>query len=344
MPKFLPPEWYPQSAVMLTWPHEKTDWQPILQQVEQVFSDITKAISAHETVLIVANDSTQRQHIISILSNYDVDLTRVRIYEAPSNDTWARDHGPITVLKNSKALLLDFQFNGWGNKFSADLDNRISTQLSAARAFGSATMRSIDFVLEGGAIETDGNGTLLTTSNCLLAPTRNPPMSKSQIETVLQAEFGVQQILWLDYGALEGDDTDSHIDTLARFCDANTIVYCHCRDKSDSHYGELQQMQQQLASFSDVNGKAYRLIPLPLPAPKFDSDGERLPATYANFLIINNAVLVPVYNDPADAEAMAILQACFPQREIVAINCLPLIMQHGSLHCVTMQLPENVNI
>lgn len=340
--RWFPPEWYAQSAVMLTWPHQQTDWAPILNRVETVFSEISFHVSLRERVLIVASDRQHLQHIQQTLRQRGVDLSKVDLYVHKGNDTWARDHGPITVFENKKPLLLDFVFNGWGNKFPAQWDNEISRALLTQTAFGDLQMHSLDLVLEGGAIETDGEGTLLTTSRCLLAQTRNPALTYTQIEALLTAQLGVERFLWLDYGALAGDDTDSHIDTLARFCDPQTIAYCYCEDENDQHYAPLQRMEQQLQSFRDISGRPYRLFRLPLPAAKYDSEGNRLPATYANFLIINDAVLVPTYQDAADAKALQILQQCFPGREVTGIDCSALIEQHGSLHCVTMQLPAGV--
>ncbi|MDR1610043.1 MAG: agmatine deiminase family protein, partial [Candidatus Symbiothrix sp.] len=194
-------------------------------------------------------------------------------------------------------------------------------------------------VLEGGSIESDGEGTLLTTSRCLLSKNRNEYKSKEEIAGYFQMIFGLKRILWLNKGYLAGDDTDSHIDTLARFCDSQTIAYVQCTDESDEHFKELSQMERELQKFKTPDGKPYRLIPLPMAEPVYEDD-ERLPATYANFLIINGAVLMPGYNSPLDEIARLQLQQAFPDREIISIDCLPLIKQHGSLHCVTMQLPE----
>ena len=340
--RWFPPEWYPQSAVMLTWPHEQSDWAPILARVETVFAEISYFISQRELVLIVACNPEHHAHIRQLLQQRGVELSQVRFYFHRGNDTWARDHGPIAVYENNKPVLLDFVFNGWGKKFSAELDNEISRALLTQDAFGDLQMHSLDFVLEGGGIETDGEGTLLTTTRCLMAHTRNPALVYTQIEAFLRRQLGVERILWLDHGALAGDDTDSHIDTLARFCDADTIAYCYCDDPNDEHFEELQRMEQQLHTFRTPTGQPYRLVRLPLPAAKYDSDGQRMPATYANFLIINGAVLVPTYEDDADARALEILQQCFPDREIIGVDCMALIEQHGSLHCVTMQLPEGV--
>lgn len=340
--QFLPPEWAPQCAVMLTWPHDASDWQPWLEQVEPVFVEIACHAARYEQVLIACHDDTQRHHVAALLREARVAPVRVHLCIAPSNDTWVRDHGPITVMHDGSPFLLDFVFNGWGEKFDAELDNQITRRLHTARAFGSTPLRSVDLVLEGGSIEVDGEGTLLTTAQCLLSPKRNPDLDRPQIEAELCRLFGVSRVLWLEHGHLEGDDTDSHIDTLARFCAADTIAYVMCDDPSDSHYEELKRMEAELRAFRTQRGTPYRLVPLPWPRPKYAPDGRRLPATYANFLIINNAVLVPTYDDEADKLALSQLQTCFPEREIIGIPCSPLILQNGSLHCVTMQLPAGV--
>jgi agmatine deiminase len=340
--KYLPPEWAPQSGVMLTWPHAHGDWAGRLKQVEPAFTDIARQVARREKVLISCYDRPHREHVGELLAAAGVDMGRVMLRTAPSNDTWARDHGPITVVCSGEPVLLDFGFNGWGGKYGYELDNQISRKLYVADAFGDVPMETVNLILEGGSIEVDGSGTLLTTARCLLAPTRNSALSREQIEKQLMDLLGINRILWLQHGYLAGDDTDSHIDTLARFCDSRTIAYVRCDDADDEHYAELKAMEDELKSFRAVDGRPYRLVPLPWPRAKFDEDGNRLPATYANFLVINGAVLMPTYQDPADGEALARIKECFPDREAVAIDCLPLIYQFGSLHCVTMQLPEGV--
>lgn len=339
---YLPPEWAPQSAVMLTWPHRHSDWAPVLDQVEPVFVAIAAAAARFQHVLVVCYDTAHRQHVAACLAAAGVATERLRLVLAASNDTWARDHGPITTLCQGEATLLDFRFNGWGGKYAAELDDAITPALYSQGVFGPAPLQRIDLVLEGGGIEVDGCGSLLTTSRCLLAPTRNPQLDRHQLEARLKELFGLARILWLEHGYLAGDDTDSHIDTLARYCDAHTIAYVQCDDSKDEHYAELQAMEQELMALRDAAGDPYRLVALPWPQAKWDADGARMPATYANFLIINGAVLVPTYDDPADVRALEQLRSCFPQREIIPIPCLPLIQQHGSLHCVTMQLPAGV--
>jgi agmatine deiminase len=341
-PRELPAEWEPQSGVMLTWPHDQSDWAPYLADIEPVYVEIARAVCARERLLVCCRDEAHVDHVQLLLRAGGVDPGRVILRVAPSNDSWARDHGPITVLHDGAPVLLDFVFNGWGGKYPADLDNRITRRLHAAGAFGATPIVTLDLVLEGGGIESDGKGTLLTTTTCLLSKGRNPHLTRAQIEQRLIQFFNLKRVLWLEHGHLEGDDTDSHIDTLARFCDPHTIAYVRCDDASDAHYADLRAMEDELRNLRDYHGNPYRLVPLPWPQPKHDAAGKRLPATYANFLVINGAVLLPTYDDPADAVAVARLRECFPQREIVPIHCLPLIQQFGSLHCITMQLPAGV--
>lgn len=327
---------------MLTWPHAHSDWRPWLAEVEPVFAAIAHAAAEREQVIITAYDAAHLTHIRTLLQGAGTDLDRVHLHIAPSNDTWVRDHGPITVTKNGTPLLLDFIFNGWGDKFDATLDNELVRRLHAQAAFGATPLMSIDFVLEGGSIEVDGAGSLLTTERCLLSPQRNLTLNRAAIEARLREWLGIDRVLWLTHGYLAGDDTDSHIDTLARFCSPDTICYVACDDAGDEHYAELKAMEQELQALRSATGAPYRLIPLPWPQAKYGDDGRRLPASYANFLIINGAVLAPTYDDAADNAALARLKTCFPDRAIIGIPCLPLIRQYGSLHCVTMQLPADV--
>ncbi len=328
----LPPEWAKQRFVQLTWPHADTDWNYMLDEVNGCFIEIARQITQYEDLLIICHSEKEiREQLASI------NQSRIRFIELPSNDTWARDHGGITVIENGKPVIYDFTFNGWGMKFAANLDNLLTRELYEKGVFGENTgyKNKLNFVLEGGSIESDGQGTLLTTAECLLSDNRNNK-SQEEIEEILKETFGLSRILWLHHGYLAGDDTDSHVDTLARFCSEKIIAYVQCNDPEDEHYEELKAMENELHSFTTVTGEPYQLIALPMADPVFE-DNERLPATYANFLIINNAVLMPFYNSPKDEIAKIQLQKAFPTREIVGINCLPLIKQHGSLHCVTMQ-------
>ena len=267
---------------------------------------------------------------------------RVVTVPAPADDTWARDHGPITVATDDGFALLDFRFNAWGNKFSWEKDNALNTHLAGAGVFGRYPMQPVDLVLEGGSIESDGQGTILTTSECLLTATRNPSIDREAVEERLAEHLGAERVLWLEHGYLAGDDTDSHIDTLARFCAPDHICYVTCPDETDEHFDALQAMAEELQEFRCKDGQPYKLTALPWPDALYDEDGQRVPATYANFLIINNAVLLPVYQVAQDEEAIRVMSEIFPDREIVPINCRPLIHQHGSLHCITMQIPEGV--
>lgn len=336
----LPAEWETQSGIMLTWPHSHTDWKPLLSSVEPVYVEICAHTSQREKVLIVARNPDHNKHILKQLSATEVEINNILFGLADSNDSWTRDHGVITVLDNDQPLFLDFQFNAWGGKYDYILDNKINETLQQENLFN-VPLQSIDLVLEGGSIESNGAGTLLT-NQCLLASTRNPGLDKAQIEAALKEYLGIQHFLWLNNGKLIGDDTDAHIDTLARFIDTNKIAYVKCNDEADDHYHALQKMEQELNALRTTKDESYGLIPLPLPDPVYNFNKQRLPATYANFLVINDAVLLPVYNQGKDQLAIDALSECFPEREIIAINCLPLIQQFGSLHCVTMQLPNGV--
>ena len=343
---FFPAEWHPQSGVQLTWPHAATDWAPILPAVDACFVSIALEVLTHdECLLIVTPEPDRIQHLLHERLPSRL-LPGIRYFEYPTNDTWARDHAFLTLLTEDGPRLLDYRFNGWGNKFPADLDNAINSRIAKLlpkEEGGKGLLRGtyeshLDFTLEGGSIESDGHGTLLTTSACLLSPNRNPELNRQQIEERLLHDLHADRLLWLDYGYLAGDDTDSHIDTLARFCPNDTIAYVQCTDPADEHYEALRAMEQQL---QDLN---YNLIPLPLPSPIYDpDDGHRLPATYANFLIINGAVLMPAYGQPDnDDMARRQLQKAFPKYDIIPIDCRVLIRQHGSLHCSTMQYPIGV--
>lgn len=333
------PEWGNVKAVQLTWPHEGTDWVYMLDEVTDCYLQLAFAIASRTQLLIVTPHRTELEALLTSKFPQRV-VANITLFECPTNDTWARDHGPITCISSEGHLqLLDFRFNGWGGKFEATLDNKITRALHLAEVLKGEYVDHLDFELEGGSIESDGQGTLLTTSECLLNPNRNPNLTKEEIEELLKLWFGLDRILWLNHGYLAGDDTDSHVDTLARICPNNTIAYVKCTDEADEHYEALHAMEQQLQTFTTAEGTPYNLVPLPMAAPVFDEDGERLPATYANYLVVNNAVLYPTYATPdLDAQAAQQLAKAFPGYELVGINCSALIKQHGSLHCATMQL------
>ncbi|HTG80749.1 MAG TPA: agmatine deiminase family protein [Geobacteraceae bacterium] len=337
MKRRLPAEWEEQDGVLIAWPHESTDWHPHLDLVEPVFAEIVARISRFETAVVVAPDPERvRRQVVQASAVPE----NVRIYRVDTNDTWARDFGPITIKSKGNTVLLDFGFNGWGLKFAANLDNQATQLLHEGGAFGPVSRRTVGLILEGGSIESDGRGTILTTAACLLERNRNPHLSRGEIQARLKELLGAERFLWLEHGYLAGDDTDSHVDTLARFCPDDTIAYVRCDDPNDEHHEALAAMERELREFRTDCGAPYRLIPLPWPSPSFDDEGARLPATYANFLVINGAVLVPTYRDRNDAAALKAVGEAFPGRQIIGIDCLPLILQHGSLHCVTMQLPR----
>lgn len=339
----LPPEWHPQSGVMLTWPHPHGPWEPYLAEADHTFTAIAREISRREKLLITTYNPTHQNHIQNLLEKAGVDLRQVAFFEAPSDDVWVRDHGPLTVLAEGRPLLLDFRFNAWGQHYPEyEQDNQITRKLFDQGAFGKTPVLSLPFVLEGGGIEVDGQGTLLTTESVMLDPLRNVCDGDSLTQQ-FEAWFGIKRVLWLKHGHLAGDDTGGHIDTLVRFANPHTLCYVRCEDPQEEHYESLAQLQEELFQLTDYQGNPYKLIPLPLPKPQFDETGKRLPATYANFLIINGAVLLPTYDDPPlDAQAQRQLQLAFPTQEIIPIPCRSLIHLYGSLHCATMQLPEGI--
>ena len=316
-------EWEPQSMVQLTWPHKNTDWAPILPEITSVYEEMAREIAKRESLLIVAPEGLTSH--LSPLTSYLLTLT--------SNDTWARDHGFISVEDNGNLILLDFCFNGWGEKFEAAFDNAINRHLYDQELVRGTYENHLDFVLEGGSIESDGKGTVFTTTCCLMAPHRNQPLTQAQIEDRLKQYLGAERIVWINHGSLIGDDTDGHIDTLVRICPDDTLLYI----EADADHPDLLAMEGELRTLRTFDGRPYRLLRLPLPRPIYDG-GDRLPATYANYLVINGAVLVPTYAQPdLDAEALRTIALAYPDREIVPIDCRPVIRQHGSLHCCTMQ-------
>ncbi len=335
----LPAEWEPQAGVLLAWPHAGTDWAPRLAAVESTYVALVAAIARFEPVVLCVADAAVRQRAEALLREANVDLDRVRRVEIDYDDTWLRDSGPITLCGADGFVLADFRFTGWGGKFEGSRDDRLVEGLLARGLFVRASHRRIDWALEGGAIESDGAGTVLTTWRCLHQ--RHPTQSREHMEEALRDGLAASRVSWLEHGYLEGDDTDAHIDTLARFAPGDAIVYQACDDATDPHHGELARMAQELAALRTLQGRPYTLHALPWARPMLD-EGRRLAASYANYLIVNGAVLVPAYDDVADAAAARVIARAYPGRAIVPVPCRPLIWQNGSLHCVTMQLPQGV--
>lgn len=337
----LPAEWEKQGAIMISWPHRGTDWAYMLPQVEECYDAIVRAIVRHAVVVIIAPDTT------TIRSRFtDICPGRIIYFDTPTNDTWIRDYGVITVRdSDSKPVLCDFGFNAWGGKFESSLDNGVTRRMVDAGVLRGSYRDFNNFILEGGSIESDGSGTILTTSSCLLTTTRNG-LNQTEIERKLHETLGADNILWLDRGDIIGDDTDGHIDTIARLAPYDTILYCGpgWGVEPDEQTHALQGVAQCLATFTTPEGKPYNLVELPLPNAVYDpEDGHRLPATYANFLIINDAVLLPTYGQPLNDERAAMaLRVAFPDHIIEPVDCMALIRQHGSLHCATMQIPADV--
>jgi agmatine/peptidylarginine deiminase len=325
--------------VLIAWPHADTDWAARLGDVEETYIALVAALVRYTRVVVCVADPDLQTYAEARLRSARVDLSRVRFVEVEYDDTWLRDSGPITLRTPDGFRLLDFRFTGWGGKFEASRDDQLIERLVDAGVFADATRTSIDFALEGGAIETDGAGTLLTTWTCLHE--RHPDLARTAIDKRLRDWLNQDRVLWLDHGYLEGDDTDAHIDTLARFAPEDAIVYQACDDESDSHHAELLAMAEDIAALRTRDEEPYRLYPLPWAKPIVD-EGRRLAASYANFLIVDGAVLMPAYGDPADDAAAVVMAQAFPGRDIVQVPCRALIWQNGSLHCITMQLPQGL--
>ncbi len=342
-PVILPPEWAPQGFVLLAWPHPEGDFAPWLEAVERSYALTVVAISRHQDVLIACRNIQHQRDIEECLNAHHPVAARVRFVHLPYRDVWVRDTAPIGVWHPQRqGRLLDFRFNGWGGKYPSRTDDEFGRALYRTGVFGDVPYQRIDWVLEGGSLETDGLGTLLATRRSVQNPNRNPDPSAA--EAVLRRHLGIKRFLWLDHGELAGDDTDGHIDTLARFADHDTILYQSCEDPSDPQFASLSAMAAQLRRFRTPYGRPYELIALPGPRPIHNREGQRLPASYANFLVINGAVLLPQYEDPADMAARRCLQRAFPQREIIPVPARPLIQQYGSIHCMTMNYPLPIEL
>lgn len=347
-PLYLPAEWEPQSCIQLTWPDGHTDWAPYLDAITKTFIELAQAITRYERLIIAAADADAVRSLLDKVLDPN-QRSRVKVYPCPINDTWARDHAPLTLTSHDDGLpskrprhrLLNFRFNGWGEKFDWQKDNQISANLYRQDAYNGELEDHDDFVLEGGSVESDGKGTVFTTACCLLAPHRNQPLTEAGITERLKLWLHADRIVWLHHGQLRGDDTDGHIDTIVRTCPNDTLAYVSCEDPEDEQYADFKALEEELKTLTTLDGRPYRLLPLPMPR-RMEDDGYRLPATYANFVILNGAVLVPTYQQPDnDEQAKAVIAKAFPDRVIIGIDASTVVRQHGSLHCLTMQFPAD---
>ncbi len=339
----LPAEWVKQQQILLTWPHQRTDWGTQLTAIDAVYKELAKHISLYEQVTIICYDEEHKLHVQNILRREPlVNLNAIQCVCIPTNDVFIRDYGPLTVFADSvQKYYLDFLFNAWGEKYDFTYDKKVTENLYQQNILTNGKLLAINFVLEGGSIEIDDRGNLLTTTRCLLHQARNAGYKQEDIDQFLKNYLGVKNVLWLHHGELIGDDTDSHIDNLARFTPANAILYTTCTNPQDPHYAPLKAMEAELQQMNQEKNLQLELFPLPLPEPVFDASGSRLPASYANFLIINGAVLVPIYGDKkTDLFAQEQIAHCFPDRKIIPILSRALVEQYGSIHCASIQIPE----
>lgn len=335
----MPAEWEPQEAIWLSWPHRRKTWNAAFDAVPAVFAEIASQISDGELVRINVVDQEMEDAARELIQRANGNLDNVRFHRNATNDAWVRDHGPIYVVRDAdgrrERAITSWNYNAWGGKYPPfDSDNEIPNRIAAE--LGEKIFR-IDMVLEGGSIDVNGAGTLLTTRACLLNPNRNPHLSQSEIEQWLMDALGVQNVLWLGDGIV-GDDTDGHVDDITRFVSATKIVTAVEDNPDDVNYAALKANFEALQTMTDPSGKPFEILKLPMPAPVY-ADSNRLPASYANFLVCNHKVLVPIYCCPADQIALTILQECFPDRKVVGIDCTRLVWGLGAIHCVTQQQP-----
>ena len=331
----MPAEWSPHQATWISWPHKRESWPGKFGPVEPVMVRFVAAVSAHELVRINVLDAAHEKHVGQLLEGH-ANPANVCFHRFPTNDAWCRDHGAIFVTRaGAEGLALDFRFNAWGGKYPPfDLDDAIPPQMAGALG---VPCESIDMVLEGGSIEVNGAGALMTTEQCLLHPNRNPAMTREDIEARLRDCLGVEQIIWLGDGIV-GDDTDGHIDDLTRFVAEDVVVTVLESDHTDENYEALAENRERLDTVRLADGRRLTVHEMQMPGPVV-YEGDRLPASYANFYIGNRSVVMPAFNDPADEAARRVLQTCFPGRDVVAIDCTDLVLGLGTFHCLTQQVP-----
>ena len=332
----MPAEWAPHEATWLAWPRNAETWPgPRLEHAREAYLRMLEALLPGERVHLLVADASAAENVLGRLKRRGVQARNLILHEKPFTDSWIRDYGPSFVTKPAAKAWCKWTFNAWGGKYSnLSQDNLIfeDKSLVSDRVFETG------IVLEGGSIEVNGEGTCLTTEQCLLQANRNPKLSREEIEAYLQAYLGVSQILWLGEG-IAGDDTDGHIDDVARFCAPSTILAAFEEDPADENHAILKANWERLRGFRDPAGKPWKLVKFPMPG-KYTEDGIRLPASYANFYIANQAVLLPVFKDAADLRAEAILKELFPRREVVAIDSRALVYGLGAIHCLTQQEPS----
>jgi len=335
----MPAEWEPHAGTWLAWPHKEESWPGNFAPIPAVWAEIVRALEPSEHVNILVNDATAGNTVRKLLGAAGIPQRNVTLHAIPTNDAWVRDHGPTFLTrraaKHTDVAAVKWCFNAWGGKYPPwDRDEAVAEQVAAR--VGAPVFRP-GIILEGGSIDVNGRGTLLTTEACLLNPNRNPHLTQTQIEQHLRDYLGVSHVLWLGEGIV-GDDTDGHIDDLARFVDASTVVTVLEGDSHDENFARLQANHERLHRMTDQDGRTLRIVTLPMPRPVV-YEGQRLPASYANFYIANAAVLVPTFNDPNDAVALQTLQRLFPQRHVVGIHATQMVWGLGAVHCVTQQQP-----
>ena len=338
----MPAEWEPHEAVWLGWPHNAADWPGKMSAISYVYGEIVRRIAESEIVRIIVNDVVHRARAFGLLHRIGADLTRVEFFVMASNRGWMRDTGPIFVKNESETAVAGFKFNAWAKYDDHELDSQIAKKLARKlrKKFFPIKHNGKQFVLEGGAIDVNGKGTLLTTEECLLdqrTQVRNPGVSREETEKVLAESLGATNVLWLNKGIV-GDDTHGHIDDICRFVDAKTVVLCRESNPKDANYRLLEENRELLEGFRLENGKKIHVEFLPMPEPLVYR-GQRLPASYANFLITNSSVLVPTFNDPNDRIALNKLAELFPKRKVIGIHAVDLVWGLGTLHCLSQQQP-----
>ncbi len=340
---FMPPEWALHKATWLSWPHRLATWPGKFEPIPEVFVEIISWLSSSEEVHINVLDEVMEREVFALLRNsrhQQIQMERIFLHRIPTNDAWCRDHGPNFVFRRTECctekIILNWEYNAWGEKYSSYADdNAVPERIASLQQL---PLVSPAMVLEGGSIDVNGKGLLLTSEACLLNPNRNPSMNREEIERELGRYLGIEKVLWLGDGIV-GDDTDGHVDDMARFVNETTIVIAVEENPSDENYDALQENYTRLQRYTDLSGNPLHVLKLPMPSPVY-FDGERLPASYANFYIANTVVLVPTYRCSQDLTAMEILQACFPERKVVGIDCYDLVWGLGAIHCITHEEPE----